>query len=287
MQQRNYLLDFSLSSLPCQIFAITPGFVEEYGVNYHLHRHSSFELHAVFCGTAVIRVGERDYEIGANQGVLIAPGAYHTVRAPSDDLEKMCVSFGLPRPETLRTPEAAGLAAAFYAQDAARLSTTAAAGTLRYITALVRDYPNNIWDTERLKASAILMILSIYDELEAPVTVRHPAQQMTDDASFVIDEFFNLHFDWNNGNEYLAKQLHISTRQLDRILQKRYHMGYREKLLDIRLTNALDYLLTTDKSISEIAEMVGYSAPANFSAFIKRATGKSPSEIRRDGKIPE
>ncbi|MCI8525930.1 MAG: AraC family transcriptional regulator [Oscillospiraceae bacterium] len=286
MEQRNYLLDFALSGVPCQIYAVTPGYVEEDGAAYHVHRHSSFELHAVLGGSAVIRVGGEDYEISANQGVIVAPGVYHSVRAPSAGLEKMCVSFSLPRPETIRQKEAASLSAAFYAQEGAVLSTRQLEGTLRSIAALVKEEPSTFWDAERLKAQTILMILGIYDELADPITIHGPARQTASTASFIIDEFFNLHYDWNNGNEYLAQQLHISTRQLDRILQKRYHMSYREKLLDIRLTNALDYLLSSDRSITEISEMVGYSSPANFSAFIKRATGKSPSEIRREGKPP-
>lgn len=284
MEQRNYLLNFALSGVPCQIYAITPGYVVESERTYHVHRHSSFELHAVLRGSAVIRVGGENYEVGANQGVMIAPGAYHSVRAPSAGLEKMCISFNLPRPETIHVQEAASLSAAFYARDGAIVSTAQLEGTLRSIAALVRRNPSGFWDAERLKAQIVLMILGLYDELTGPRPLRVPARQPAGTAAFIIDEFFNLHYDWNNGNEYLAQQLHISTRQLDRILQKRYHMSYREKLLDIRLTNALDYLLSSDCSITEIAEMVGYSSPANFSAFIKRATGKSPTEIRREGK---
>lgn len=44
----------------------------------------------------------------------------------------------------------------------------------------------------------------------------------------------------------------------------------------------MDLLLTTEKSVAEISEMVGYSSPANFSTFIKNVTGKTPSAIRRE-----
>ena len=45
---------------------------------------------------------------------------------------------------------------------------------------------------------------------------------------------------------------------------------------------SMDLLLTTEKSVAEISEMVGYSSPANFSTFIKNVTGKTPSAIRRE-----
>lgn len=59
-------------------------------------------------------------------------------------------------------------------------------------------------------------------------------------------------------------------------------MSYREKLTEIRIEVSMDLLLTTEKSVAEISEMVGYSNPANFSTFIKNVTGKTPSAIRRE-----
>ena len=80
----------------------------------------------------------------------------------------------------------------------------------------------------------------------------------------------------------IRDSLCISPRQLDRILRKSYGMSYREKLTEIRIEVSMDLLLTTEKSVAEISEMVGYSSPANFSTFIKNVTGKTPSAIRRE-----
>ena len=44
----------------------------------------------------------------------------------------------------------------------------------------------------------------------------------------------------------------------------------------------MDLLLTTEKSVAEISEMVGYSRPAKFSTFMKNVTGNTPSAIRRE-----
>ena len=282
MSQRSYLLDFSLSGIPCQVLAIAPAYESLQRIPYHTHRHSSFELHAIFRGAMGIRVGGEQYEICAGQGILIAPDTYHTICYHTGDPNKMCLNFALPRPETLRGQEQVQLATAFYAQEAAVLPTGDLQESLQVLCRLANRFPNPFWDEERLKAATILLILSLYDKLGTPITVHHTARQPLPQSAFIIDEFFNLHFNLSNGNELLARQLHMSTRQLDRVLRKYYNMGYREKLQDIRLANAMDYLLTTDKSIAEIAELIGYSTPANFSAFIKRATGRSPTEIRAD-----
>ena len=280
MAQRSYLLSFDLSGIPCQLSAITPEYEAEKRGTYHTHRHPGFELHAVFHGSVGIQIGHMHYDITASQGILIAPGVYHAIKSISEDLDKMCLTFELSRPEDVKEAQPAQLSAAFYAHEAAIISTADLMDSLQDICALVQRYPNTFWDTERLKAAMMLLILRIFEILDAPITVHHSTPQIPSQSPFVIDDFFNLHFDLNNGNQILADQLHISTRQLDRLLQRYYNMSYREKLLDIRLTNALDFLLTTDKSIAEISELVGYSTPANFSVFIKKATGKTPSEIR-------
>ena len=78
--------------------------------------------------------------------------------------------------------------------------------------------------------------------------------------------------------------LHVSPRQLHRIIKKSYGKSYREKLSEIRVEIATSFLSGSDKSIAEISELLGYSTPANFSTFIKNATGKTPSEIRKGKK---
>ena len=97
----------------------------------------------------------------------------------------------------------------------------------------------------------------------------------------MIDEFFNNNFHLRGGDQVLAGQLHISSRQLDRILKSLYGKSYREKLLEIRLEVSLDLLKFSDKSVASISELTGYSNPASFCSFIKKETGHTPGEIRR------
>jgi len=83
----------------------------------------------------------------------------------------------------------------------------------------------------------------------------------------------------------LAEQLHVSPRQLHRIITQQYGINYRDMLKEIRLEIATNFLYNTDKSISQIAEIMGYSDTSSFSYFMKKATGKSPQQIRALGKM--
>lgn len=154
---------------------------------------------------------------------------------------------------------------------------------LEQIRTLADHYEDELVQREQMRALAALLFLGLFQKLtdQRPQPTLEPTDSISQ-RDFLIDEFFNLHFGLNDGNERLAKLLCISPRQLDRILRKSYGMSYREKLTEIRIEVSMDLLLTTEKSVAEISEMVGYSSPANFSTFIKNVTGKTPSAIRRE-----
>jgi len=52
-------------------------------------------------------------------------------------------------------------------------------------------------------------------------------------------------------------------------------------LARVRLGQAAGYLSTTDKTVREIARMVGYESEASLSKAFRRAFGHAPGEYRR------
>jgi AraC-like DNA-binding protein len=142
---------------------------------------------------------------------------------------------------------------------------------------------NNMSHTarEKLRASVHLLMAELYDVLSnnSPSGNDFP-KDSTLSREYEIDTYLALNFTSNSSRNDLAEKLHISPRQLHRVMMKSYGKGYREKLLEIRLEIAISFLTSTDRSITEISEKMGYSSVESFSAFIKRATGKSPRQIR-------
>lgn len=79
--------------------------------------------------------------------------------------------------------------------------------------------------------------------------------------------------------EEVAEQLNITTRTMSRYLQKQ-NTSWQEVVDALRKDLALRYLQTTDWTIEEIADALGYSSAANFGRAFKKWTGKPPSEFR-------
>lgn len=290
--QQIYNLSFSIGKLPCSLTAICPHFVKSVS---SFHRHPVFELHYVSRGVCSVKTSHGLTEATVGQAILIAPGIYHCVNQEEPGIDKMAVSFEIHQTGEAQLGEDSRLllstmnAASISVLDVAHSSgTIPLMQVLEQIRSLAEHYEDELVQREQMRALAALMLLGLFQRL----TNQRPksAFEITDSTlqrNFMIDEFFNLHFDLNDGNEQLAKLLCVSTRQLDRILRKSYGLSYREKLAEIRTEISIGLLLTTDKSIADISEIVGYSSPANFSTFIKNVTGKTPSAIRHEREKPD
>ena len=78
--------------------------------------------------------------------------------------------------------------------------------------------------------------------------------------------------------ESLAKQMHLSTRQLHRLCLAYYGLPFRALLVRSRMEIAKHRLETTDISVTELAEALGYASVASFSAAYKRHFGTAPTK---------
>lgn len=79
--------------------------------------------------------------------------------------------------------------------------------------------------------------------------------------------------------DYVAEKLGMSTRTLRRRL-KGEGSSYRELLDEIRYGLAREYLSESELPLEEIAGLLGYTEPGNFSHAFRRWSGESPSAWR-------
>jgi AraC-like DNA-binding protein len=79
----------------------------------------------------------------------------------------------------------------------------------------------------------------------------------------------------------IADAMNISNRTLQRKL-KEEGTSFIDLLQDARLSLAKKYLAQPQRSIVEIAYLLGFSEPSTFSRAFKRWTGKSPADYRAE-----
>ena len=84
-------------------------------------------------------------------------------------------------------------------------------------------------------------------------------------------------FDSDCSCENLAKQMHLSARQVQRLCLQYFGATFRALLLSVRMQTAAYRLHTTDISVGELALQLGYASVSSFSAAYRRHFGQSPS----------
>lgn len=79
----------------------------------------------------------------------------------------------------------------------------------------------------------------------------------------------------------IARQLSISTRQLERLFNKSLGVSPKRHLVEMRLDRSHRLLLQTDMPVTEAAIASGFQSISSFSRAFRRRFGHSPHELRR------
>ena len=283
-----YELEFFVGNISCTLVDIQPyNTISKRRGKYYEHYHPCFELHYIESGEAEYICGKKNVKARAGELLIIPPRMYHKEISENDENLKMTLSLNIKPP----SKEALSSDADFY-KSFSRESTTVIFvnnGLLKEKLLQIKRLASSADDghitREKMRAIAHEFTVYLYEHLAQNVTKSAaPVADTTISREFEIDTFIAMNFMSNSSRDILAKKLHVSPRQLHRIIKKSYGKTYREKLSEIRLEIAVSFLEMTDKNISEIAEELGYSCTASFTAFIKNETGKTPSAIRNAAK---
>lgn len=82
--------------------------------------------------------------------------------------------------------------------------------------------------------------------------------------------------------DQVAGHLHVSAEHLARVFKQETGQTVFTQLQQLRLERAKTFLIGTDKTISEVARLTGFSSVSAFSRTFKRAIGTSPLRYRQD-----
>lgn len=83
--------------------------------------------------------------------------------------------------------------------------------------------------------------------------------------------------------EELAASIGLSTSYFRRLFHEAYGTAPMQYIMDLRIENARDLLLSGEVNVTEAANLSGFDDIYYFSALFKRKTGSTPSQILRKG----
>jgi transcriptional regulator GlxA family with amidase domain len=81
----------------------------------------------------------------------------------------------------------------------------------------------------------------------------------------------------------IARTLGVDRHTIENAMRSSRNTSFREYKRRELLQMALAMLNQPDVSVKEIGIKLGYSSAASFSRFVQQSTGKSPSQLRKEG----
>ncbi|MDQ0871656.1 two-component system response regulator YesN [Paenibacillus sp. V4I3] len=85
--------------------------------------------------------------------------------------------------------------------------------------------------------------------------------------------------------EMIANEMKVSPVYLGRIFKQELGIPFVNMLTHTRIKHAIHYLSTTDMTIIEISEKVGYDSQHYFSTAFKKVVGIAPNQYRKEGTM--
>ncbi|MGO4270540.1 response regulator [Paenibacillus sp. TAF58] len=85
--------------------------------------------------------------------------------------------------------------------------------------------------------------------------------------------------------EMIANEMKVSPVYLGRIFKQEVGIPFVNLLTHTRIKHAIHYLSTTDITIIEISEKVGYDSQHYFSTAFKKVVGIAPNQYRKEGSM--
>ena len=236
------------------------------------HCHPTFEIHIILSGCCQVEAGTGCFSMEKGSALLIPPGIYHRPLSYSQDFYRfnLTISPG----HTLWS----------FLKDCTVFPVSAEVCRLcREL--LLENTSANPYKAERTQALMTLLAVELLRILDVPTGKVAKPLPVTDLERFsVIDDFFEKHFADVAGEEALALALHLSKRQLARVLEKHYGMTFRQKMLGARMDRAAWLLRSTDQTVSHIAGEVGYNSESTFFQVFRRHFGMTPQQYRLQNK---
>ncbi len=243
------------------------------------HSNAEWELHLILEGACRVDLEEKQWEVTAGRALLIAPGQYHRPRTEPGSFERFSLAF---------TVLTGSLAQQLRSKCSDGLILKLEDSLLYLAREIFREQAgNNPFRQTCLEAMVTRFLIGVFRQMKLTEEAFVGNEKEDSEITKIVDDYFEKNFARVAGEQALADRLHISRRQLVRVLQKYYGMTFREKLIHTRMDYAAWQLRTTQLPVSRICEKVGYSSEAAFFKTFRQYFGMTPGNYRTTRSVKD
>lgn len=271
--ERYLMMESDIKSLSFQLESITKS---KYDSDWHstLHTHPFTELFYVIDGKGEFNIQGQRFPVKPNDFVIINPQVEHTeLSSPDEPLEYIVLGInGLSFSNLTPVSEGGHPFSFFNLRDEQK-------DILRYLNAMVQEATSQSMSYELVCHNLLeILLIKILRHQHFDLEVGKQSKA-TKDISF-IKHYLETYYHESIQLEDLASMTHLSRFYISHSFKKEIGMSPMEYLIAIRIKESKILLRTTNYSISQVADIVGFTTPTYFSKQFRKSTGISPTDYR-------
>lgn len=239
-----------------------------------VHFHRDLEFILVLSGTASILIEQKEYAVKKEESVLIHPFQVHSIRLSADSLVWVA---------TCSVRYIPSLHDALAGQEAKypvfRLSDEVRAFILRRLLPSFGDrFRQSVLTRQQefvIKTAFYALGCDYVDQVELTAAE-------LEDKSVTVDvaQYIAKHFTEDITLMDVAEQLGYNYQYLSRTFNKTIGINFKQLLNQYRMEYAVELLIKTERSITDIAYASGFQSLRSFYRVCQEMFGAPPKEIR-------
>lgn len=246
----------------------------------HSHGSGCYEIHYIPFGYGKLNADGQYYDIVPNTLYVTGPHIVHAQTPILDDpMQEYCVYLKIR--DTFRSRKPSPVMDAFLSMPFwIGLDTQGVHPLMRQLfSELEHRYTGYQNQVELLLSQLLIYTVRNYEQCRLSLTA-FSKNNLTDSKSVIIEEYFLYEYQ-NLSLADLADRLKLSTRQTQRLLMEYYGKTFQQKKAEAKMSAAVVLLSDKTRSITSIAEDLGYSSAEHFSSAFRKYCQQSPREYRR------
>lgn len=248
---RNPILEVKTADL--HLF-LQDGFFDGSASTTTLHAHGYTEIHMVIRGKLALYAGDTVHTLSSGDILAIPQNTYHYCVQRDDDTQT--TAFQVKK--RIRGVKSAHVPQNFAEEFAKEIQSAKRHNRFDKVAIYISLFCGHFFDEKKVLA------------IESA------------DDSLIINEFFSNHYSQQISLQSLAQELNLSEKQTARMVKKHTGNTFLQELTRRRI-HAANYLIqTTDMTMGEIAERVGFRSYSGFWKAYKKQAANEPQQEAAD-----
>lgn len=248
-----------------------------YGGDWHSvpHTHNHTELFYIVGGKGQFLIEDQSYPVGVNNLVIINPNVNHT----EDSLNAQPLEYIVLGIDGVGLATGTNSNGQFCILD--HVESAEVSSCLRNILREMEQKNTGFEDVCQAYMEILIIRLMRSTSLAVP---SEPLQGTGNRQCAAVKRYIDLHFKEPLTLEQLAEEAHMNKFYLSHTFKREYGISPINYMISRRIEESKYLLAETDLSMSQIAQLLGFSSLSYFSQVFRKTLGLTPMDYRQNAR---